>query len=168
MGKCYLVRTAEIVWLFCVLFFLTGTGHAFDDVGLDYLEFRGPWGRSCFFVKSAERPSERRRGLMFVDDMPENQGMLFIYPEPSVASFWMKNTKIPLDLIFLNSTGKVVYIHHNAKPMDETIISGGENIQYVAEINGGLSEKIGISVNSFAHHKAFSKQSISHCELQDY
>ena len=166
MGKRYLIRITIIVWLSFVFFLLAGATKVFADDGLDFLEFRGPWGHSCFFVQVADTPSKKNRGLMYVNHMPENQGMLFIYQEPRETSFWMKNTKIPLDLIFLNSTGQVVHIHHNAEPLNEAIIRGGENIQYVAEINGGLAEEIGISIGSFAHHKAFSDKQIQHCRFE--
>ena len=163
MGKCYLIRTKIIVWLSSAFFLLAGATEIFANDDLDHLEFEGPMGHSCFFVTVADTPSERNTGLMYIDLMPKNQGMLFVYKEPRPASFWMKNTKIPLDLIFLNSTGQVVHIHHNAEPLNETIIRGGENIQYVVEINGGLAEEIGISIGSFAHHRAFSDKQIQHC-----
>ena len=131
----------------------------------DFLEFRGPWGSACFSVKVADTPAKRAQGLMHVDYLPKEQGMLFVYPEPSPVSFWMKNTEISLDMIFLNAKGRIQHIHSNAIPQDQTVISGGNDIQYVVEINGGLSEKLGILEGSYAHNEIISNEQILNCAL---
>ena len=133
----------------------------------DFLEFRGPWGSACFSVKVADTPAKRAQGLMHVDHLPKEQGMLFVYPEPSPVSFWMKNTVISLDMIFLNAKGRIQHIHSNARPQDQTVISGGNDIQYVVEINGGLSEKLGILEGSYAHNEIISNEQILNCALTE-
>ena len=166
MGKCYLSTAKKFAWILLYLQILICANWARANGDLEPIEFNAPWGKICFFVEVADDAIERSRGLMFVEHMPENQGMLFVYDAPHTAAFWMKNTKISLDLIFLNAKGEVAHIHHSAAPMNEQIISGGDDIQYVVEINGGLSKKTGISLGLIAHHSAFSRHVIEECKLE--
>lgn len=100
----------------------------------------------------ADDPQERAKGLMFVEEMPAMKGMLFIYEQPQPASFWMRNTLIPLDMLFLDQTGTVTRIHENAVPLDESPIPGGDAVLSVLEINGGMAERLGIEVGSELRH----------------
>jgi uncharacterized membrane protein (UPF0127 family) len=84
--------------------------------------------------------------------MPASAGMLFLYDAPQRATFWMKNTLIPLDMIFLDETGTVTRVHANAVPLDETTIDGGPGVVAVLEINGGLAAAIGITEGSQLRH----------------
>jgi uncharacterized membrane protein (UPF0127 family) len=106
-----------------------------------------------FEVEIADSPEERARGLMFREELGENQGMLFVYKEEADRSFWMKNTLIPLDIIFLNSDLEVINIE-KADPEPDT---SDENLasyrserpaQYVLEINQNRSEEIGLEKGS--------------------
>lgn len=117
---------------------------------------RGDWGQARFLVEIADDESERAQGLMFREDMPASSGMLFIYDRPQAMSFWMRNTLIPLDLLFVDSRGVVQHIHENAIPLDETPIYGGENLLSVLEINGGLAKRMGITIGTELRHRAFS------------
>ena len=85
---------------------------------------------------------------MFRKSLDRFSGMLFVYDDEQKVNFWMKNTFIPLDLLFFDSKGVLRKIHHYAKPLDLTYIFGGDSIQYVLEINAGLSAVLGIEVNS--------------------
>ncbi|MDA5094590.1 DUF192 domain-containing protein [Aliiroseovarius sp. KMU-50] len=114
----------------------------------DRVDLRGPWGQAGFSVEVAVTHRARAKGLMFREDLPLGQGMLFVYPMAHEPSFWMKNTLIPLDIIYLTSDGRVSYIYKNAQPGDLTPVSGGDEVRYVLEINGGLAKRIGISVGS--------------------
>ena len=116
------------------------------------MDLRGEWGVAGFNVEVADDPEERSLGLMHRTELPFSAGMLFVYEEPQRAVFWMKNTLIPLDMIFMEPTGVVTHIHENAKPRDLTGIEGGDNVQFVLEINGGLSRRLGISVGSELRH----------------
>lgn len=78
--------------------------------------------RSRYRVDVADEPAERERGLMFVEELPAGEGMLFVYDAPSEVGFWMRNTLIPLDLIFIEETGRIVRVHADAIPHDETPI----------------------------------------------
>lgn len=124
----------------------------------DVVHLRGDWGQARFTVELAQTPAERSRGLMFVESMPRGQGMLFVYPRPGPVAFWMKNTLIPLDMIFLDATGTVRRVHHNAVPGDLTGIPGGDDILAVLEINGGLARAIGIVSGSTMRHPAFDAE----------
>lgn len=110
-----------------------------------------------FEIQIADDTAERQRGLMFVEQMDSDAGMLFVFGMPQPASFWMRNTLIPLDMLFADSTGQVTRIHRNAIPLDETPIEGGDNILYVLEINGGLSEKLGLREGDYLVHPGIDK-----------
>ncbi|MEN8659092.1 DUF192 domain-containing protein [Marivita sp.] len=120
----------------------------------DLIFLRGDWGNAQFAVDVADTPDQRSRGLMFVDDMPTMTGMLFVYEREQTVSFWMKNTLIPLDMVFADGAGVVQRVHENAIPGDLTGIPGGANIQFVLEINGGMADRLGIGVGSEMRHPA--------------
>ncbi|MDJ0822035.1 MAG: DUF192 domain-containing protein [Paracoccaceae bacterium] len=115
---------------------------------------RGEFGEARFGVTVADTARERSRGLMFVEKMAASQGMLFVYDNPQPVAFWMKNTLIPLDMLFADSSGTVRRIHENAIPGDLTSIPGGAGIQYVLEINGGMARMLGIEVGAQMRHSA--------------
>ncbi len=102
------------------------------------------FGQARFSVKVADTEALREQGLMRVDHMPASQGMLFVYPGPEHAFFWMKDTLIPLDMVFADETGRVTVVHANAVPQDQTPIDGGQGVSFVLEINGGLAARMGI------------------------
>lgn len=96
-------------------------------------------------VQIADQPNERAKGLMFVKSMDENDGMLFVWDEAEPRSFWMQNTYIPLDIVYLNE-GKIVNIVHGAKPLDETSLLSGAPADMVLEVNAGWIAKHGVVV----------------------
>lgn len=110
----------------------------------DAVTVNGAFGTARFAVDVADDPAERSQGLMFVENMPTMSGMLFVYPAPQRASFWMRNTLIPLDMLFADPDGVVTRIHENAVPLDETPIDGGDGVRFVLEINGGMADRLGI------------------------
>lgn len=112
-------------------------------------------GTARIAVELADTPDSRARGLMFRESLPRSAGMLFIYEKPQRAVFWMKNTLIPLDMIFADETGLVRRVHERARPQDETGIEGGEGILAVLEINGGLARPMGIVPGAVLRHPAF-------------
>ena len=114
---------------------------------------RGPDGSVArFSVEVAADPASRARGLMFRDRLAPSAGMIFVYERPQRAVFWMKNTEIPLDMIFADATGRVTTVHANAVPHDETGIDGGDGVVAVLEINGGLAARLGIVPGSAIQH----------------
>ena len=102
-------------------------------------------GRKVLFhVEVAVTPEEHARGLMYRSRLADDAGMVFVFEEPSVQRFWMKNTLIPLDMIFIGKDRKIVGVVENAAPETETERMVGAPSQYVLEIGGGLSAKLGI------------------------
>lgn len=122
----------------------------------DVVELKGPRGTARFAVELADTDAERARGLMFREKLASSAGMLFVYDRPGRAAFWMKNTLIPLDMIFADPTGTVLRVHENAVPHDETPIDGGEGVLAVLEINGGLARRLGIGPGTVMRHPAFA------------
>lgn len=100
-------------------------------------------------VEIAETDETRHLGLMFRDKMEENQGMLFIFDKEEPQGFYMRNTLIPLDIIFINSKKKIVKIHKNAKPLDETDLPSMKPTLYVVEVNGGFTDKFKIKEGDY-------------------
>lgn len=128
------------------------------------IELRGDWGVARFTVEVADDGPERSLGLMNRESMATSAGMLFVYERPQKAVFWMKNTLIPLDMIFADETGVVTTVHENAVPLDLTGIDGGDGVQYVLEINAGLSKRLGISVGSEMRHPSIGDKAVWMCE----
>lgn len=88
---------------------------------------------------------QQMRGLMFVREMPDTSGMFFIYPRERDVSIWMRNTYIPLDIIFARADGVISYIEASAETMSDRSIDPGENSRFVLELNGGMTARLGIS-----------------------
>ena len=130
----------------------------------DVVRVQGDFGQARFRVELADEPQERARGLMFVEEMPVMDGMLFVYDAPQVATFWMRNTLIPLDMIFVGEDGVITHIHENAIPLDETTINGGDDVLAVLEINGGLAARLGIEAGDVLQHPAFGADAALPCE----
>ncbi|HDP74256.1 MAG TPA: DUF192 domain-containing protein [Candidatus Woesearchaeota archaeon] len=107
------------------------------------------FSQHCFRVELALTPEERARGLMYRESLDENKGMLFIFENKGEITFWMKNTLIPLDIIWLDESQNVVYIIENAQPCIsdscETYTSPHEAL-YVLELNAGKAREIGLRV----------------------
>ena len=101
-----------------------------------------------FDVYVALTSAQQRRGLMFVRDLPDTSGMLFVYRRSRILSIWMKNTYIPLDIIFFAADGRIVNIHENAQPHTLESRRSDEAVNYVLELNGGISERLQIDTNS--------------------
>ena len=111
------------------------------------------FGSECFAVELAKTTSEQERGLMNRAELDKNKGMLFVFNTVGLYPFWMKDTLIPLDIIWLDSNGKVVFMAQNVQPC-KTLICPNVNplmgAKYVLEINAGLASEKGIKVGSVA------------------
>jgi uncharacterized membrane protein (UPF0127 family) len=107
------------------------------------------FGAKCFYVELAVTAEEISRGLMFREHLDPDKGMLFIYKYEGVHYFWMKNTLIPLDMIWINSNREVISISKDVQPCQTSqcpLISPEQKVQYVLELNGGTSDKIGLAL----------------------
>jgi hypothetical protein len=100
------------------------------------------------FVETAQTDDERMRGLMYRESLPQDQGMLFVFPASETQSFWMRNTFIPLDIAFIGSDGIIVDIQH-MKPVDESVLyRSSAPALYALEVNAGWFEKNGIDIGA--------------------
>ena len=123
------------------------------------IEVRGMGGVARFSVEVADDDAERALGLMNRDRMASSAGMLFVFQAPRTATFWMKDTLIPLDMIFADAAGVVTAVHANAVPLDKSPINGGPGVSFVLEINGGLAGRMGIAPGSVLRHPAVTQES---------
>jgi hypothetical protein len=112
-------------------------------------------GERRFAIDVAVDPAEQARGLMFRPALPADAGMLFIFDPPRPANFWMRNTMIALDMIFIDDTGKVESIAERTDTYSELVSSSQSDVRAVLEINGGLSRQLGIGPGAQAIHPAF-------------
>jgi uncharacterized membrane protein (UPF0127 family) len=109
-------------------------------------------GAHAFNVEVVDTPETRARGLMFREELADDAGMLFDFETENSVSFWMMNTLIPLDMIFIGADGVVKTIHVNARPLDPTSIPSRVPVQYVLEIPGGRSLDIGLEPGDTVEH----------------
>jgi len=109
-------------------------------------------GDHSFNVEVVDTPESRAKGLMFRQDLADDAGMLFDFKGEQPVSFWMQNTFIPLDMIFVDAQGVVKTVHVNARPHDTTSIPSEVPVQFVLEIPGGVSEKIGLKPGDTMDH----------------
>lgn len=98
-----------------------------------------------FTVEIATTSAQREQGLMFRKSMAPANGMLFNFDTDREVTMWMRNTLIPLDMVFISKAGKVTHVHANAVPHSEDIISSRGPVRYVLELNGGAAKQLGIS-----------------------
>ena len=124
----------------------------------DRIDVRGDFGTVRFRVELALTPADQARGLMFRESLPRLAGMLFVYPRESNVAFWMRNTLIPLDMIFVDDEGRVVRVHENAVPGDETPIPAGAPTMAVLEINGGMARSLGIDAGDEVRSPALPQE----------
>ena len=137
----------------------------------DQAQFLGLGRAVGVAVEIADDPSKRARGLMYRRDLPPGQGMLFVYEHPQPVSFWMRNTLIPLDMIFIDARGEVRHVHPMARPLDETPIPGAaaddpspERL-LVLEIAGGEAARLGLQVGmAMSHPRLDQTQAAAPCQ----
>ncbi len=110
-----------------------------------------------FKIWTADTPARDQQGLMFVREMDLHAGMLFVFPKDERVTMWMKNTYIPLDMLFMNRRGVIEYIAANATPFSEAFIGPSTAEYAVLELNGGACDKLGIKVGDTVLHPAFKE-----------
>lgn len=109
-----------------------------------------------FKIWIADSPRREQQGMMFVREMDEHTGMLFMFPENRPVTMWMKNTYVSLDLLFLDATGKIDYIAASAIPLSQRIIGPPTPEYAVLELKGGACERFGIKVGDKVVHQNFN------------
>ena len=123
--------------------------------GIETLEIVTAGGTRSVQVEIAKDDAARQRGLMYRRFMPSEHGMLFEFEREAPQSFWMKNTYIPLDMIFISQTGVVTNIVANAEPLSERVIPSGPPCAAVLELNGGAAAAMGMKVGDIVRHPFF-------------
>ena len=113
--------------------------------GQDTIEIVTRTGVHAFSVELATNAAERAVGLMNRKELPEGRGMLFDFHDDQPVQFWMHNTYIPLDMIFIAGDGRVVRVAENTKPMSDDLIPSGRPVRAVLEVIGGTASKFGIA-----------------------
>src|SRR6478736_798479 len=122
---------------------------------LQPLEIASKSGVHVFAVEMAVTPEEQAKGLMFRKQLPEGQGMLFDFHREQPTSFWMKNTYVSLDMIFIRADGRILRIAENTEPLSTKIISSQGPARAVLEVVAGTAQKYGIRPGDRVGHPLF-------------
>ena len=136
-----MIRIALMAWLFA-------QGVSAAECQPDRLDLRWTGGSAQFQVEIARNDTERARGLMYRTSLGPDRGMIFVYDSPRPVAFWMKNTLIPLDMLFIAADGRVRRIAENATPLSEVPIPSGDPVQFVLELAGGTAHSRGITTGA--------------------
>ncbi len=127
------------------------------ESGLETLEIVTASGSHEFSVEVMRSGPQRERGLMFRRYLPQDRGMLFDFGVERPIMMWMKNTYLPLDMIFIGRTGKVVGVAKDAEPLSEKIIPSGAPAYGVLEVNAGTAAQIGLKIGDSVRHPMFGR-----------
>ena len=139
----------------CITLLLAGgRGHAAER---SVLEIASKTGVHSFSVEVVDNEADRAKGLMFRKSLPEGTGMLFDFKTEQDVAFWMKNTYIPLDMIFIRADGRILRIAENAEPMSTRQIPSGGPVLAVLEVIAGTARKLGIAPGDRVAHPIFSR-----------
>jgi uncharacterized protein len=144
-----------VLRLVITLAIILGLAPPAGSASLQTLEIVSATGVHVFSVELAGDDAERARGLMFRKELPEGRGMLFDFGTDQDVAMWMKNTLIPLDMIFIRADGQIARIAENTAPMSTKIIPSGGLVRAVLEVAGGTAKKLGIAVGDRVAHRMF-------------
>ncbi|WP_380052643.1 DUF192 domain-containing protein [Falsihalocynthiibacter sp. SS001] len=158
-GRAAQVTVRRVIASWILLGLTASAG--FSACAPDILDLRGSWGQAQFQIEIADTDASRAQGLMHRTEMPRMAGMLFVYDSPRPMAFWMRNTLIPLDLLFIAPSGEILLVHEQAIPLDETPIPGPDDAIAVLEINGGMAKTLGIRAGDEVRHIFFDQFSNS-------
>ena len=134
---------AQVATLLASLALLTGTVGCRAATG-PRMTIETPAGEVVVNVELALTPAKRQRGLMFRNRLGEYEGMLFVFPDARPRSFWMKNTPVPLDIVYIGERGRIVSIAERTEPYSTRAIPSGRAAEYVLEVNGGFADRHGL------------------------
>ncbi len=137
-----------------VLGLLIATGPA-GAADTHTVEIASKTGVHIFAVEIADNDAERAKGLMYRKELPEGRGMLFDFQQEQDVSFWMENTYIPLDMIFIRGDGRILRIVENTTPLSTKTVPSGGPVRGVLEVIGGTSRKLGIAAGDVVAHPIF-------------
>jgi uncharacterized membrane protein (UPF0127 family) len=151
----------QLLSLLAFSFVLAFSPHAFaqapqNPVGpTDPLTIVSSGKNHAFKVEMADTPQETQMGLMYRASMPKDHGMIFSFKPAYEVTMWMKNTLIPLDMLFIDEHGTVLAIAENARPHSERLVGPGLQVSSVLELNGGIAKELGIKPGDKVQHKLF-------------
>ena len=123
----------------------------------DILLIKTETSKYIFNIELAVTPQERNIGLMNRSKIRQNEGMLFIYPKNQIIKMWMKNTLIPLDMIFIKDDGEIEKIIKMTTPKDVTVLGPEVKLKAVLEINGGITSYLNIKKGDYVMHESLVK-----------
>jgi uncharacterized protein len=156
-------RIASFVALCVALLFTESPAGFAEDAlapvqaGVERLEIVTASGTHEFSVEVMRSGPQRERGLMFRRYLPQDRGMLFDFGVERPVMMWMKNTYLPLDMIFIGRAGKVVGLAENTEPLSEKIIPSGAPAYGVLEVNAGTADRIGLKIGDSVRHPLFGR-----------
>lgn len=149
---------ASLAWLvFAPLAAFAQPAVSAPAAGLEPLAIVSGAQRHNFQVEVMRTPDQRAKGLMYRNYMPPDRGMLFDFERSEPVAMWMRNTHIPLDMLFIRADGTVARIAENTEPMSDRTIPSGEPVLSVLEINGGIAAKLGIKPGDKVEHSLFKR-----------
>ena len=149
-GDTTMRMIATLLWL------LLAPAAASADPGSEELVIRTADGAEhAFRVELALTPEQQARGLMFRETLARDEGMLFHWPREQSLAMWMKNTLIPLDMLFLRSDGTIMHIHRRAVPLSTRTIRAPGRGRGVLELRGGTADRLGIAVGDRVVHRLY-------------
>ena len=147
-----------LVFIIYFLFLRDPDGSHFKKEGeVTFIDKFSRQHRKEIDVEVANNNTERMQGLMYRRHMDEDNGMLFIFEHPDMQSFWMKNTILPLDIMFIDSTGVIDTIYRNTTPYSEKSLPSRRRVQFVVEVNGGWSDKNAVKEGDLIEFKVDRK-----------
>jgi len=151
---------ARLLWVCTALLFMglpAGVSLADDAPSgkFEELTVETAKGKTTFNVEVADTPQLRQRGLMFRRELPADQGMLFDFGKPRPVQMWMKNTYVPLDMIFIRADGTVIGIGADTVPLSEDTVGVAEPVKGVLEVVAGTAARIGLKPGDRIRHRIF-------------
>ena len=149
---------SKILGLILICFALSAGIGSLPAADTAALEIASKSGVHVFMVELAATPETREHGLMFRRELPAGTGMLFDFEHDQPVSFWMKNTYIPLDMIFIRSDGRIMSIAENTEPLSERLIPSGAPVRGVLEVIGGTARGLGIAPGDRVAHPIFVRR----------
>jgi len=157
------MTTRRILLLSCAAMiaslFVFAAGAQLQSFATSELTIVSATGPHRFTVEVAETPAQMQQGLMFRRTMASDAGMLFDYKTPMVATMWMRNTFIPLDMLFVDAQGRIVNIRERAVPESLDVIAAAAPVRAVIELNGGTAARLGIAPGDQVQHPIFGNTS---------
>jgi uncharacterized membrane protein (UPF0127 family) len=152
-----LQRPLRLIVVVAPLFTAAGVAPASTSFEESLLTIDAADDRFEFQVEMALSPEQRSQGLMFRKSLEEDRGMLFDYGQPQRIAMWMRNTYVPLDMLFIDAHGQITQIVANTQPLSDAVIASREPVRAVLELRGGVSAKLGIKPGDRVNHALFTE-----------